>query len=154
MNEQELPPGQEKRLTFRLLSYWQRIRGDRTFPALGEIDISAITEMWHHCFTIEVGDTLDECRFQNFGPELCQTFGVNHAGEPVLDALAHDPKLEHTIGFFPDVLKRREPVADSGEFYMEGDEVRYRSLIVPLSTNGTDIDYLLGTTNYRIFPKA
>lgn len=145
---------EERRVTFRLLSYWNRMRGEREFPSLADIDITVIPELWHHTFTIEVHADLSHCKFQNFGPELSHIFGTSYAGEPVMDALAGDFKLESTIGYFPEVLRRREPVADSSQFYLEGDEVKYRSLIVPLSSNGRDIDYLLGTTNYKVFGKG
>ncbi|MFO1241737.1 MAG: PAS domain-containing protein [Rickettsiales bacterium] len=141
-------PQNEQRLTFRLLSYWQRMRGTRPFPSLSDIKIDEILEMWHWSFTINVAD--ENHHFQYFGPELANIFGHNYTGEILQDAMS-DPKVQQTIGFYEKAIRNREPTLDANSFNLEGKEVRYRSLIVPLSSDGKHIDYLMGTTNYKIF---
>lgn len=154
MAEQPItPPGHEKRGTFRLLSYWSTMKGDREFPKLEELSVQVLEDMWHLCFVIEIRDPIEESVFQYFGPELATVFNTNHGGEPVKQAFEDDWILENTVGFFPKIIKERQPITESSEFFLEGDEVRYRSLIVPLSSDGKKIDYVMGTTNYKIFPK-
>lgn len=141
--------GAEQRLTFRLLSYWNRIRGDREFPSLADVNINEITEMWHFTFTIALKE--DGCpNFHYFGPELIQIIGEDYTGEDV-DAAVEGGLLGNLIGFYPKVIEQRSPVSESSHFYNEGKEIRYRSLIVPLSSDGKQIDFLVGTTNYKIY---
>lgn len=141
--------GTEQRLTFRLLSYWNRIRATREFPSLADVNINEITEMWHFTFTIEWRAD-GEHRFQYFGPELIAVLGEDVTGESVEEAMGNS-MLNNLIGFFDKVIAQRAPVSESSQFFMEGKEIRYRSLIVPLSSNGKDIDYLIGTTNYKAY---
>lgn len=143
--------GQERRITFRLLSYWNRIRTDREMPSLGDVNVEEIMEIWHFSFVIDIKKGLDSARFHYFGPELVNIFETNHSDEPLRQAMDQDTKLENTVGFFPKVVERRAPVSESSEFFLENKEVRYRSLIVPFSSDGKEIDYLMGTTNYKIF---
>ncbi|MBN8531424.1 MAG: PAS domain-containing protein [Alphaproteobacteria bacterium] len=143
--------GQERRITFRLLSYWNRIRADREMPSLGDVNVDEITEIWHFSFVIDISKGLDEARFHYFGPELVNIFEANHTDELLRHAMEQDTKLENTLGFYPKVVERRAPVSESSEFFLENKEVRYRSLIVPFSGDGKTIDYLMGTTNYKIF---
>ena len=142
--------GQEQRMTFRLLSYWQRMRAEREMPSLADINISEIEAMWHHTFTIELGASEEEHRFQYFGPELASVFGQDYTGTELGDAL-NDVMVNNTIGYYEEVLEKRKPCAQSSEFFMDGKEVRYRSIILPLSSNGQEIDFLFGTTNYKMF---
>jgi len=104
--------------------------------------------MWHYTFTINMqGETP---AFQYFGPELVAVFGEDYSGV-VIDDAVNDSLLGNTIGFYRKAVETRSPVSESSSFFMDGKEVRYRSLIVPLSTDGKTVDYLLGTTNYKVF---
>jgi len=147
---QSQPTGQEQRGTFRVLSYWNRMRGDRDFPSLADINIQEILEMWHYTFTIDV-QREGMHFFQYFGSELATIFGQDYTGEPLIDAM-NDVIVDNTIGFYDKVIKAREPALEAASFYMDGAEMRYRSIIVPLSSDGVNIDYVLGTTNYKAFP--
>ena len=112
MNNQQQPPYQtEQRLTFRLLSYWQRIRADRPFPALADVNIHEIEELWHFSFTIDVS-TPDNHIFQYFGPELGGLFGNDYTGEHVNEALDH-VVLNNTIGSYEKAIFQRQPAMES-----------------------------------------
>lgn len=141
--------GYERRLTFRLLSYWNRIRGDQDFPRFADVQADALGEVWHYCFIIGMA-TGDAPNFQHFGKELRALFHQDYAGQALGQALQHSP-LGQTIGFYEKVCQRRAPVSQASSFVLEGCEARYRSLIVPLSTDQQEIDYLIGTANYRVF---
>ncbi len=140
----------EQRLAFRLLSYWDRVRAGRKFPALSDINITEIAEMWHFSFTINVANSNhNEHEFLYFGPELASIFQADLTGEKIIEAL-NDVILNNTIGSYLRSVEKREPTMDSAKFYYDGREVKYRTLFVPLSTDGINVDYVMGTTNYRI----
>lgn len=138
-------------MTFRLLSYWNTIRGDRKFPSLTDVVISDIEHLYHQTFVIKLGDTPEEHMFQYFGPDLASVFGEDFSDQYLIDAMEMSAAINNTIGFYEKVLDDRGPVSESSEFYLDGYEVRYRSLILPLSSDDITFDYLIGTTNYKIF---
>ncbi len=141
----------EQRLAFRLLSYWDRVRAGRNFPALSDINIGELLEIWHFSFTINVTNQVhDEHEFLYFGPELTSIFNQDLTGEKISEAL-NDVILNNTIGSYHRAIEKREPTMDSGKFYYDGQMVKYRTLFVPLSSDGTIIDYIMGTTNYVIY---
>lgn len=144
------PQGTEQRMTFRLLSYWSRVRAGKEMAALSDIQIAEIPEVYHFSFTIALGQDESEHHFQYFGPDLANVFGQDYTGYTLAEAL-NDVMVNNTIGFYDKVVRERQPVSESSEFFSEGREVRYRSIILPCSSNGTDIDFLIGTTNYKIF---
>ena len=141
--------GTEQRLTFRLLSYWNRIRATREFPSLADVNIQEIAEMWHLTFTIALPEN-EKPYFQYFGPELVGIIGENLTNVDLEDAF-HNSIMGSLIGFYDKVVAQRAPVSESSQFYNDGKEIRYRSLILPLSSDGQRIDYLVGTTNYKAY---
>lgn len=120
-------------------------------PALSDINIGEITEIWHYSFTIEVKSSEDDYVIQYIGPELAGILGEDYTGELLQVALEDSPVLVNTIGFYQKVVEARTPVSEASSFYLDGKEGKYRSLIVPLSSDGKTIDYLFGTTNYKMF---
>ena len=122
-------------------------------PSLGDVNISEITEIYHLTFVIAIGTNEDEHNFHYFGPELASIFGVDYTGYTLAEALG-DVMVNNTIGFYDKVLREKTPHSESSEFFSEGKEVRYRSIILPCASNGLDIDFLIGTTNYKKFDPA
>lgn len=149
MNEQSRSQ-QEQRMTFRLLSYWNRVRHGRSLPALSDINIADILEIYHFSFTIAIGADETEHYFHYFGPDLANVFGQDYTGHYLHEAL-NDVMINNTIGFYDKVLAEKQPHSESSEFFVDGHEVRYRSIILPCSSNEKDIDFLIGTTNYKMF---
>lgn len=150
MTEQTPLRGQEQRMTFRLLSLWNRLRGERPMPSLAEIDIHEIEEIWHSTFTIAVSGDESEHEITYFGPDLASVFNEDYTGVMLEEAL-NDIMINNTIGFYDKVMETGQPQSESSEFFMNGREVKYRSIILPLSSDGENIDFVFGTTNYKIF---
>lgn len=148
MTDAHSPFNPEQRLTFRLLSYWNRVRGGKKYPALSHLNISEIQEIWHFSFSINVEKKQHE--FQYFGPDLVTIFGVDYSGDLVEDAM-NDMFVNNTIGSYVNTIIKQKPTMESASFNYNGKDVRYRTLTVPLSTDGENIDYIMGTTNYKIF---
>jgi len=150
MAVEQAVPGSEQRMTFRLLSYWNRVRGSKSMPALSDINIAEITEMYHFSFTISLGANESEHEISYFGPKLAEAFGIDYTGYTLEEAL-NDVFVNNTIGFYHKVVAEKQPHSESSEFFSESREVRYRSIILPCSSNDNDVDYVIGTTNYKIF---
>lgn len=118
-------------------------------PALSDVNIQEILELWHFSFTIDARET--DHRFYYFGPSLQNVFKEDYTGESVQNVMNDDVIVNNTIGFYERAILSQEPVMEAASFFSEGDEVRYRSIIVPLSSNGQTVDFLMGTTNYKLF---
>lgn len=129
------------------------MRAGKPMPSLGDVNIAEITEIYHLTFVIALGANEDEHNFHYFGPELASIFGVDYTGYTLSEALG-DVMVNNTIGFYEKVVNEKTPHSESSEFFSEGMEVRYRSIILPCSSNGVDVDFLIGTTNYKKFDPA
>src|SRR5579875_2354651 len=133
----EAYPGQhEQRLSLRLLSYWQHLRGDATFASRARIETEVIAEMWPWCFILEV-------------PAIAErSLVTTDIRDPA--ALRENTLLAQATSFLAQVLMRRVPVTMGGSFRNPaGREILYRSVLLPLSDDQRTISAVLGAANCK-----
>jgi hypothetical protein len=69
--------------TQKLLSYWRRLRGDRSIPRKDEIDPRAIKDHLAFCFLLQ-SDGADRFTFRLAGTGMCELFGQELKGHNFL----------------------------------------------------------------------
>lgn len=143
----QVAPGQENRLTYKLLAYWDERRGGRDFPSLRNIEPSDLEELWPYCFVLDVRSFADTPYFHYLGPALAKFSGIFLSGN-------HDwssTLLRMAVCHFREALQRRAPVLVEDELTLyDTRKLLFRSTLLPLSENGRDIDFILGAANGKI----
>ena len=147
-----LPKGLERRLVLRLLSYWRDLCGDRAYPSFADVDPASIPDMWQWAFVIEVVGHEADPVFRHVGDGL-----VGFAEMPLtgvkLSAAPRDTLVSHAVSYVQAVIAKGVPISRGGEFMREGNiRVLYRSILLPMSDDGTTISGLLGAANCREVP--
>jgi hypothetical protein len=136
----------ERRLVLRLLSYWREIAGERAMPRPSDVDGSKISDMWGHCFMLDVPDN---------GEPLFRYVGEHYAsaGEFVGQAVSApggDTLLGQAASYHRQVLARGIPITLGGQFVSrEKNTVLYRSILLPLGEEEGRVIALLGGANCR-----
>ena len=141
------PPEAERRLTYRLLNYWDTLRGAREYPKMSDIDGDMIPDIWPWCFILDTQRDYPSPYFHFLGEGLAKYSGVYLSGKDdwrmtLLDkAAAH---LDHT-------LKARAPIMIEDELVRyDGQSLQFRSIMLPLSDDGETITHILGAANGRL----
>jgi hypothetical protein len=139
----------ERRLVLRLLSYWRDVCGDNDMPLPKDIDGSAIPDMWDYSFIINI-DGDEGASFESVGDWHVEFHGKPVVGVSVGD-VGDNTILGHSTSYLDEVVKRQIPVTYGGEFIdADGNEILYRSILLPLSSDGVNVDAVLGGANCRI----
>lgn len=139
----------ERRLVLRLLTYWRSLCGDHEMPPLGEIDGSAIPDLWDYCFVINVANGR-EPYFTYFGSWHALSYCSNMAGKAVSE-LSSDSLTGRVTEYLPEVLKRCVPITYGGEYEQsDGTVILYRSILLPLGDDEHRLTAVLGGANCRI----
>lgn len=143
----------ERRLVLRMLDHWDNLRGDRRFPKMSEIDPDTIGTDWPYCFLFRVGEHRSASLFQYVGEQ------VLHDSELPLSwlaseerSLAHCPDgslLSRAIGHWTQVSQRRVPISMGDVYADQPYTVKYRSILLPMSSDGEQIDAIVGAVNSR-----
>ena len=145
------PPEAERRLTYRLLNYWETQRGERTYPALHDIEGGMIPDIWPWCFVLDTQRDYPSPYFHYLGEDLAKYSGIYLSGKDdwrmtLLDkASAH---LGHT-------LIAREPILIEDELIRyDGRRLIFRSIMLPLSQDGEAVSHVLGAANGRVIQES
>lgn len=139
----------ERRLVFRLLTYWRELGGEASLPSLSAIDAEAIPDIWPHCFMLECRPDDAEVVFHSAGQEFASTCGRDLTGVEV-SSVPSNSLAEHATYFLEEVRRRMAPICRGGAFAdADGITVLYRSILVPLSDEGEVVNALLGAANCR-----
>ncbi len=137
----------ERRLSYRLKTYWEDKRCGREFPALGDIVPSEIAELWPWCFLLDVAQSRAFPYFRYLGYELSRYSGVFLSGE----ADWASTLLDKAVANYADVLNHRMPVLVEEEIArFDRRTLLFRATLLPLSTDGHRIDYVLGAANGKL----
>jgi len=139
--------GAERRLTLRLLNYWQEVKGVRSFPTSGDINSDAIADIWPNCYLLRIEKDGDEPIFDYLGEKLAKFSGVFVSNLSFTET-RHQTLLDQAIRYYRDALDTRAPVVGDDEFMrFDGTRIIYRSIILPLSNDQQRITHLLGAAN-------
>lgn len=144
-------PYGERRLSLRLLRYWQEQCRGRTMPEESDIDPDTLGEDWDYCFLLQSRDVAN-----------IQDYNFTYLGEKIMRAYfdqsidAHNecmvgPNAYRLSSHFSQVLERAAPVLDEGEFdTLHGRKVLYRQVLLPLGAPGKGVEAVFGGMNYKI----
>lgn len=147
--DEEMPQGIERRLVLRLLAYWRSLCGDRRMPSCSDIDPAAIPEIWPYAFILSTDEKKDEFVFQALGDQIDTISSRSLTGSLLTDA-PFDSLPGIALAYAGEVLEKAVPISRGGEFLtLNGAKVLYRSILLPLGTDDTMIDGLLGAANWR-----
>src|ERR1700761_8086466 len=119
----------ERRITLRLLGYWERLRKDRDMPTEQDIDPEDIHDLWDSCFLIHVKD-LEKSgyNYTYLGQAIEEAYqGGLSSADPALVS-PHASKLSVC---YAQIAQTRKPVVDEGEFVNQRNEtVKYRQCLL------------------------
>lgn len=139
----------ERRLVLRILKYWRGLADDDTIPAESSIDPKSISDMWPHCAVLDVSGKETDPVIMFVGTDLAASAGPEPSGK-CLSQVPADTLLARGLSYYGQVLVKKVPITFGGEFVdHRGVKILYRSIILPLSDDGTTINRLLGAANCR-----
>ncbi len=141
----------ERRITIRLLAYWEKIRGEHPMPTEEDIDPDQIPDLWDHCFLIHVRDL------------GANDYNYTYLGQAIADAYKHglsdeeqhgivSPNAGKLLNNYKQVIDQRKPMVEDGDFRnLRNELVKYRQCLMPLGKDGQVIA-IFGGMRFRISP--
>jgi hypothetical protein len=138
----------ERRAVLRVLQHWRTLCGQHEFPARGDIDPAEIAADWNSCFIVDLVGRRDIPVFGYVGHAL----RIAALGDAVGARITDCPPgtiLSIATNHIDQVIESRLPVSHSGTAMHQGNIVLFRSILLPLSADGANIDAILGAANYR-----
>jgi hypothetical protein len=138
----------EQRLAGRALTYWEELRGARRFPNRGDFERNAPPFDRSHIFIVRMSDDESSDEVIEAGEAVDRALGIRSIGRKIVDVLPSSTDLG--LSFCRAAAQMRKPVADVGRFTnADGREVYYRSILLPLSDDQIEVNYVLGVFSFK-----
>lgn len=144
-----LSEAEERRFVLRLLEYWQVLRGVRDFPALSDINFNDMGRDEASCAVLTLADPVEHSGLFRVGRRLKPADWESTEGRR-LDEAPADCLLFHMASHLKTMTAKRVPISMGGAFTLYGKPILGRSILLPLSDNGTEITHVLGGINYKV----
>jgi hypothetical protein len=137
----------ERRLIIRVHHIWQKA-AENSYPRRSQIDPAVFGADWAYCFMIDLDQVPSRSRFSHLGHALRDltwpTFERQSIGECLDGSL-----LELATRQIPHLLERKRAQSFAGSAFHQDTDILYRSILLPLSESGKEIDGVLGAIGYR-----
>jgi hypothetical protein len=138
----------ERRISHRLVNYWQQIKGDRLLPLVSDIDYEDIQDMWTDCFLIRINGNsngLELTTTYDYVGDSLRSLFIEEIGKP--SHLASLP-YEKLLRIYQEMCMTNLPVVeDVEEFHHMGYDLKFRQCLLPLGDKG--ITSIFGGMRYK-----
>jgi hypothetical protein len=138
----------ERRLVSRVLHYWHDSAKGRRCPSASQIDPALVGDDWANCAVIWLDPELERSTFIVVGANLLPPRHDAVDGEPIAACPAHS-LLAVLVKYLARFQPNGGPLSVSGTAMHGTGPVLFRSVLLPLSEDGTHIDSVLGAANFR-----
>ena len=139
----------DRRLANRLLKYWERVRGDKDLPLISDLNLDDVGEFVPYTFNLDLSVNPDDPKFRFIGRQLIRDCGgdvTNHA----ISRLLPQSCLARAVARRGEVVSKGKPCMIADEFTdAEGNRVLYRAVMLPFSSTGDQIDFIIGAINSK-----
>lgn len=145
-----LGDGAERRACALALAWWRDLAdaaGGRA-PTRAQIAQATAPSVWPHFFVLRCMPQADANMFEGAGPVLCEALGFDPRGWEMAEAWPADAVeratfLQHTAA---DLIM---PIEEAGRMRVDGEELLYRCLLMPILDADGSVSHLLGAFAFR-----
>jgi chromosome partitioning protein len=139
----------DKRLANRFLKYWEGLRGDQDFPLISDLNLDHVGEFVPYIFNIDLSSSADDPKFRFLGRQLVRDCGGDITNQGISRLLPRSC-LARAIERRGEVVTAGKPCMIADEFVnADGDKVLYRAVMMPFSSTGDTIDFIIGAINSK-----
>ena len=139
----------DKRLANRFLKYWEGLRGSADYPLISDLNLDHVGEFVPYTFNLDLSLDAEDPRFRFLGRQLVRECGGDITNQGV-SRLLPQSCLARAVERRGEVVSEGKPCMIADEFInAEGNKVLYRAVMLPFSSNGRTIDFIIGAINSK-----
>ena len=139
----------DKRLANRFLKYWEGLRGDQNYPLISELNLDHVSEFVPYTFNLDLSSDAEDPKFRFMGRQLFRDCGGDITNQGV-SRLLPQSCLARAVARRDEVVTEGKPCMIADEFInAEGNKVLYRAVMLPFSSDGKTIDFIIGAINSK-----
>lgn len=140
----------ERRMHVRAYEHWVSLLDGRPYPDIGDLDSAMLGEFSAHSVLLDFSDNPANPRITFLGRALREEGDLAADIETVADVPARS-LVSRLTDHYAEILENRAPVGFEAEFVSHrNQQTLYRGILLPYSSDGTVIDFILGVINWKL----
>ena len=151
--DRELPPspvGQdERRMQVRAYNYWAGLLGEHSFPLVTPLLSGTYPDFADNLVLLHFDEGIEDPAIAFLGARLADECGT----ESSITRLSQVPGrslLSRITDHYMQIIANQAPIGFEAEFVNHfGRTILYRGILLPFSSDGTRIDYIMGAINWK-----
>ncbi len=148
----EPPPAigsDERRMHVRAYNFWAQLLKDGSLPAIEDLDLANLGDFGDHAVLLDFTAGLENPGVSYLGKDIQEACGLS---EPItrLSDVPGRSLLSRLTDHYLQIIANQAPIGFEAEFQNErGANVMYRGILLPFSSDGDMIDFILGVINWK-----
>lgn len=135
----------ERRLSIRMVSYWDRLRKENPLPPYEKLRRESLSDIWGSSiiFTVSKRDKHLYYQYLHVGEDIRQLIGSGMVGQEVMQNPNFLP-LKPLVVVMDDVIRNPRALEHNGQFVdMHGHMTKYRSCILPFGRDEQHVSHCM-----------
>lgn len=139
----------ERRMHVRAYNYWAKLLGERQFPSIEDLDPENIEDFGPNSVLLDFTAGFENPAMTFVG-EALRTECALEPDVAHLDDVPGRSLLSRLTDHFMQIVANKAPIGFEAEFVNQrGVTIMYRGILLPFSSNDTDIDFIYGVINWK-----
>jgi hypothetical protein len=139
----------ERRMHVRAYNYWVSLLGGRPYPSIADLKPERIGDFGPHSVLLDFTSDPSDPEVAFLGPALRAECELG-AGAQRISQVPSRSLLSRLTDHYMQIIANRAPIGFEAEFLShKGVNTLYRGILMPLSTNGDQIDFIYGVINWK-----
>jgi len=139
----------ERRMQVRAYNYWASLLGNHSFPLVTTLLDGDYPDFADNLVLLHFDDGIEDPAITFVGGKLAEECGTASS----IERLSHVPGrslLSRITDHYMQIIANQAPIGFEAEFVNQhGRTILYRGILLPFSSDGTAIDYIMGAINWK-----
>ncbi|MBO9576522.1 MAG: hypothetical protein J7494_12340 [Sphingobium sp.] len=139
----------ERRMHIRAYNYWSSLLGDRNLPSIEDLNPAEIEDFGSHSVLLDFTGGNDDPSIAFLGNLLAAQCDI---ATPIdkISQVGGRTLLSRLTAHYMQIIANAAPIGFEAEFTNQrGDEIAYRGIMMPFSSDDENIDFVYGVINWK-----
>jgi hypothetical protein len=139
----------ERRMHVRAYNYWVSVLNGRDFPSIEDLEPSEVSDFAAHSVLLDFTCGRDNPAIPYIGAEIRDECGLTDDTRTISDVPSRS-LLSRLTDHYMQIIANRAPIGFEAEFVNQrGENICYRGILMPFSSDGDAIDFIYGVINWK-----
>ncbi len=139
----------ERRMHVRAYNYWSSLLDGRDYPSIEDFEPGDLKDFAPHSVLLDFTAGRDNPATSYIGDAIRGECGIGEDAQSIDDVPSRS-LLSRLTDHYMQIIANRAPVGFEAEFVNQrGDNICYRGILMPLSSDGDTIDFIYGVINWK-----